>query len=65
MNFAKRLINMIKNIYVNTICQPLNNDVEKWEFEVTSAVPEGCSLFGVLFNMEMIPLLPRHNSKVI
>ena len=50
-----------KNIYANTVCQPLINDIQIEEFGVTSGVPQGCSLSGVLFNIAMIPLLAKLN----
>ena len=61
MSFPERTINMIKNIYANAVCQPLINDIQIGEFKVTSGVPQGCSLLGVLFNIAMIPLLAKHN----
>ena len=61
MNFPEKTINMIKNLYSSVICKPLINDVDINEFAVTSGVPQGCSLSGVLFNIAMIPLLIKLN----
>ena len=61
MSFPERTINMIKNIYANAVCQPPINDIQIEEFEVTSGVPQGCSLSGVLFNIARIPLLTKLN----
>ena len=61
MNFPERTINMIKSIYTNAVCHPLINTIQIEEFGVTSGVPQGCSLSGVLFNIAMIPLLAKLN----
>ena len=61
MNFLERTISMIKNLYANALCKPLINDININEFPVTSGVPQGCSLFGVLFNIVMLPLLTKLN----
>ena len=39
ISFPERTINRIKNIYVNAVCQPLINEIQIEEFEVTSGVP--------------------------
>ena len=54
MNFPERTINMIKNLYANTLCKPLINDININENSVTSGVPQECSLSGVLFDMPLL-----------
>ena len=61
MNFPEKTINMIKNLYSNAYCKPLINNIHCLSFLVTSGVPQGCSLSGVLFNVAMIPLLAKLN----
>ena len=61
MDFPEKTINMIKNLYANAYCKPLINDNKFKGFLVTSGVPQGCSLPGVLFNIAMIPLLAKIN----
>ena len=52
---------MIKNLYSSSYCKPLINNIYCLSFFVTSGVPQGCSLSGVLFNVAMIPLLAKLN----
>ena len=52
---------MIKNMYSSAYCKPLINDITCLSFPVTSGVPQGCSLSGVLFNVAMMPLLAKLN----
>merc|ERR1712112_502985 len=52
---------MIKNLYGSAYCKPLINNIQCLSFLVTSGVPQGCSLSGVLFNVAMIPLLAKLN----
>ena len=61
MNFPEKIIKMIKNLYAGAVCKPLINNIECLSFPVTSGVPQGCSLSGVLFNVAMIPLLAKLN----
>ena len=61
MNFPESIINSIKNIYSNACCRPLINNINCLSFMVSSGVPQGCSLSGVLFNVAMIPLLAKLN----
>lgn len=37
------------------------NDIDIQEFDVTSGVPQGCSLSGAFFNIAMIPFLAKLN----
>ena len=49
------------NMYANAFCIPLIDDIKLVGFPVTSGVPHGCGLSGVLFNIAMIPLLAKLN----
>ena len=61
MNFQEWTVKMTKNIYANTICQPLINGIDIKEFDMTSGVPQGCNLSGVLINIAMMSLLAKLN----
>ena len=55
------MVKMIKNLYANAICKPLINNIDINKFPITSGVPQGYSLSGVLFNIAMLPLLAKLN----
>ena len=63
MYFTKieKTINMIKDLYANSFCRPLINNIKLLGFGVRSGVPRGCSLSSVLFQVTMIPLLAKIN----